>query len=256
MAYQQLIAKKIKLNGLAGIQHHMLDRDKVKTNPDIDLSRSHLNYFIENLTAEHLNSRVKSRIKQLNLKKRPRSDAVGLEDIVVKASADFMLNADAETRENYFSDALHFLQHRYGKENVMYCHCHLDNLLPTFTLALFPSLPTIVFPLNLYFLRKLSNNYKLIFIALFLNITVLNAVNLTLKNIFPFKNSKHSNPNPEPSSLAKIYRPPTLTLKKFDKLPNPRITLLQEFFLLPKIKNMSKCPLRIFFFSNISPNKV
>lgn len=98
MVYQQLIAKKIKLNGLAGIQHHMLDRDKVKTNPDIDLSRSHLNYCIENLTAENLNSRVKSRIKQLNLKRRPRSDAVGLEDIVVKASQDFMLNADTQTR--------------------------------------------------------------------------------------------------------------------------------------------------------------
>ena len=30
MAYQQLIAKKIKLKGLMGIQHHMLDRDRVK----------------------------------------------------------------------------------------------------------------------------------------------------------------------------------------------------------------------------------
>lgn len=82
----------------------MLDLDRVKTNPDIDLSRSHLNYFIENLTAENLNSRVKARIKQLGLKKKPRSEAIGLEDIVVKASAEFMLNADAETREHYFAD--------------------------------------------------------------------------------------------------------------------------------------------------------
>ena len=40
MAYQQLHAGKVKLNGLAGIQHHLIDRNKVKTNPDIDLSRS------------------------------------------------------------------------------------------------------------------------------------------------------------------------------------------------------------------------
>ena len=111
MAFQQLIAKKIKLNGLMGIQHHLLDRERVKTNPDIDF------YFIENLTAENLNSRVKARIKQLNLKNRPRSDAVGLEDIVVKASQEFMLNADAETREQYFADALHFLQK--GKCDVL-----------------------------------------------------------------------------------------------------------------------------------------
>jgi len=126
MAFPQLIAKKIRLNGLAGIRHHLLDRERVKTNPDIDLSHSNLNYFIENLIAEHLNSRVKVRIKQLNLKKHPRSDAVGPEDIVVGASADFMLNLDFETREHYFADALHFLQNRYGKEKVMYCHCHLD----------------------------------------------------------------------------------------------------------------------------------
>ena len=141
MAYQQVIAKKVKLNGLMGIQHHMLDRDRVKTNPDIDLSRSHLNYFIENLTAEDLNSRVRSRIKQLNLKKRPRSDAVGLEDIVVKASQDFILNADAETRENYFADALHFLQNRYGKENVMYCQCHLDESSPHIHVGIVPITP-------------------------------------------------------------------------------------------------------------------
>ena len=141
MAFQQLIAKKIKLNGLMGIQHHLLDRDRVKTNPDIDLSRSHLNYFIENLTAENLNSRVKARIKQINLKKRPRSDAVGLEDIVVKASQDFMLNVDAETREHYFTDALHFLQNRYGKENVMYCHCHLDESNPHIHVGIVPITP-------------------------------------------------------------------------------------------------------------------
>ena len=67
MSYQQVIAKKVKLNGLMGTQHHLIDRDRVKINPDIDLTRSRFNYFIENLTAENLNSCVKSRIKQLNL---------------------------------------------------------------------------------------------------------------------------------------------------------------------------------------------
>lgn len=47
MSYQQLHAGKVKLNGMAGIRHHLLDRERVKTNPDIDLSRSILNHFIE-----------------------------------------------------------------------------------------------------------------------------------------------------------------------------------------------------------------
>ena len=141
MSFQQLIAGKVKLNGLAGIQHHLLDRDRVKTNPNIDLSRSYLNHSIEDLSPEHLVHRVNQRIKQLNLKKHPRSDAVGIEDIIIGASADFMLNLDAKTREQYFKDALHFFQDRYGKENVMYCHCHLDESNPHVHIGIIPVTP-------------------------------------------------------------------------------------------------------------------
>ena len=138
MAYQQLHAGKVKLNGLAGIQHHLLDRNKVKTNYDIDLSRSDLNHPIEDLTAEHLTKRVNQRIKNLNLKRKPRFDAVAIEDIIVGASVDFMLQLGTEQREKYFSDALHFFQSRYGKENVMYCQCHLDESNPHIHVGIVP----------------------------------------------------------------------------------------------------------------------
>lgn len=141
MAFQQIIAGKVKLNGIGGIRRHHQERERVKTNPNIDLSRSHLNYCIEGLTPDHLVSRVNSRIKQLNLKKHPRSDAVGLEDIIVGASSDFMLNIDNEQREKYFSDALHFFQNRYGKENVMYCQCHLDESNPHIHVGIVPITP-------------------------------------------------------------------------------------------------------------------
>ncbi len=77
MSYQQLHVGKIKLNGLGGIRHHLLDRDRVKTNPNINLIRSHLNHSIEELSPEHLERNVRQRIKQLHLKRKPRSDAVG-----------------------------------------------------------------------------------------------------------------------------------------------------------------------------------
>lgn len=130
MNYQQLHAGKIKLSGLAGIRHHLLDRERVKTNPDINLSKSQLNHPIENLSPENLISNVRQRIKQLHLKRKPRTDAVGLEDFIIGASADFMFQLGEEKREQYFKDALHFFQRRYGKENVMYCHCHLDEHNP------------------------------------------------------------------------------------------------------------------------------
>ena len=141
MNYQQLHAGKVKLNGLAGIRHHLLDRDRVKTNPDIDLSRSLLNHAIEGLSPENLIRDVRLRIKQLQLKRKPRTDAVGLEDFIVGASADFMLQLGEDRREQYFSDALHFFQHRYGKENVMYCHCHLDESNPHVHIGVIPVTP-------------------------------------------------------------------------------------------------------------------
>lgn len=138
MSYQQLIAGKVKLNGLEGIRRHLQERERVKTNPNIDLSRSHLNYCIEDLSPDHLSRRVKERIAQLHLKKRPRSDAVGIEDIIVSASVDFMLNLDCDTREQYFRDSLHFFQQRYGKENVMYCQCHMDESNPHIHIGVVP----------------------------------------------------------------------------------------------------------------------
>ena len=62
MAFQQIIAGKVKLNGIGGIRRHLQERERVKTNPNIDLSRSHLNYCIEGLTPDHLIRRVNSRI--------------------------------------------------------------------------------------------------------------------------------------------------------------------------------------------------
>lgn len=138
MNFQHIIAGKVKLNGLGGMCHHLLDRERVKTNPNIDLSRSHLNHCIEDLSPENLVRRVNTRIAQLHLKKRPRSDAVGLEDFVISASADFMLNLSPEQREQYFRDSLHFLQKRYGKENVMYCQCHLDEATPHIHVGVVP----------------------------------------------------------------------------------------------------------------------
>ena len=143
MSYQQLHAGKVKLNGIAGIRHHLLDRDHVKTNPDIDLARSQLNHPIEDLSPENLIRDVRLRIKQLQLKRKPRTDAVGLEDFIVGASTDFMLQLDENRREQYFKDALHFFQRRYGKENVMYCHCHMDEHNPHVHIGVIPVTPDV-----------------------------------------------------------------------------------------------------------------
>lgn len=138
MAYQQLHVGKVKLNGIGGIYNHHAHRDKVKSNGDIDLSRSELNYSIEGLTVDNLTHRVHQRIKDLKLKRKPRSDAVGLMDIVVGSSAEYMLTMEEEERQKYFADALHFFQKHYGVANVMYCQCHLDESNPHIHVGVMP----------------------------------------------------------------------------------------------------------------------
>ena len=52
-----------------------------------------------------------------------------------------MLQLGTEKREQYFKDSLHFFQNRYGKENVMYCHCHLDESNPHIHIGIIPVTP-------------------------------------------------------------------------------------------------------------------
>ena len=120
------------------MRHHLLDRERVRSNPNIDISRSHLNHAIEDLSPENLTNRVRERIKQLNLKRKLRTDAVGLEDIIIGASIDFMNNFDPQSREQFFKDSLHFIQDKYGKENVMYCQCHMDESNPHIHIGVIP----------------------------------------------------------------------------------------------------------------------
>ena len=183
MAFQQIIAGKVKLNGIGGIRRHLQERERVKTNPDIDLTRSHLNFCIDDLTPDHLVSRVNSRIKQLNLKKHPRSDAVGLEDIIVGASSDFMLQIGSDKQKQYFSERYTFSNIATAKKMLCTVNVILMNPILISTLALSLLLLTVAFPPNLFSLQKLWNNYKRIFITLFLLAMGLSAANIILKSI-------------------------------------------------------------------------
>jgi len=131
MYFQHLQAKKVKLNDLATMQHYLITQE----------SQSEMNHSIEDLSPAKLSSRVKARITQLHLKRRPRSDAVGIEDIMVGTSAEFMQNMGMDLRERYFSDALHFFQNYYGKENVLYCQYHLGEDNPHIHVGIIPVTP-------------------------------------------------------------------------------------------------------------------
>ena len=111
MNHQELRLRGIKLQDLGTMQSYLTEH--TKKNPDADLSLSYMNHAIENLSSEQLESRVTDRIAQLHLKKRPRWDSIGIEDILVSPSEEFMDKVELCFREEYFQDSLHFFQSRY-----------------------------------------------------------------------------------------------------------------------------------------------
>lgn len=120
------ICRAQKVSGaLGGIRSHMNREHESKTNPDIDPALTPNNYTIER-GAEHLERRVNARIRELNLPKKPRKDAVRLVDFVVTASPEAMQSMSAEEQKAYFTQAVTHLKSVYGNQNFMYCNVHLD----------------------------------------------------------------------------------------------------------------------------------
>lgn len=115
--------------GIGGIRSHMRREHESHTNPDIDYGKSSLNYSIQ-CGAEHLEKRINQRISELNLKRRPRKDAVRLLDFVVTASPDDMRRFSSGQRQEFFQKSLDFLKKEYGSQNLMYCEVHLDEETP------------------------------------------------------------------------------------------------------------------------------
>ena len=111
--------KKIGGVGLGGVRNHM-DRTGVsRTNPDIDKERSGVNYSPDGFSdAAHLEKRINARIKELNLKKAVRKDAVRLVDIVITSSREGMEAMGEDGKRAFFADAAAFLAQRFVRQRT------------------------------------------------------------------------------------------------------------------------------------------
>lgn len=137
MSYKVLHVGKCKMSGVGAMANHMTKRDKVRTNDDIDLERSAENYAIDGMTAEHLEERVHARVRE-SVKRKVRPDAVGLCDVVIGASHDWMMSATKEQRDEYFRQSLEWARKRYGADNVMYAMVHMDETTPHLHIGIVP----------------------------------------------------------------------------------------------------------------------
>lgn len=151
--------QKMTAAAVKGIEiHDRREKDKSLTNPDIDFSKSELNYDLHADQIEDFKDAVQSRIDELDLKRGIRKDAVVMAQVLVTADRAFFDRLQEETKESamnaayecyatgmpfsescmeyknrtkdFFRDAYEFLAERYGRENIISATVHMDESTP------------------------------------------------------------------------------------------------------------------------------
>ena len=131
--------EKYKRGDIVGIEREN-ERDKnykSTKNPQIDKSRTHLNYHTLPHEKKYL-SFIDERIKELAPKRKIKDDAVLIASFILGSDKEFFDGISPETQKQFFYDCTEFFAERYGKENVVSAVVHLDESTPHLHFNLMP----------------------------------------------------------------------------------------------------------------------
>ena len=131
MSYSICRIAKIKASGVTGIQiHDQREKDGVShTNEDIDWSKTAENVSLLEQT-ERFRTVVANRIDELNLKRKPRSDATVMCQALVTSDNDFFKSMTRQEQTEFFRKSLDFIKERYGEQNLVSATIHYDERTP------------------------------------------------------------------------------------------------------------------------------
>lgn len=131
--------RKFKNADLKGLQIHNQREKESHTNPDIDKSRTNLNYDLLHQEMIDYKAIINEHIsKNVETKRAIRKDAVRCCSFMISASPEFFEGLSPEREKAFFQSNLEFLQERYGKENVMYAAVHKDEKTPHMHVGVVP----------------------------------------------------------------------------------------------------------------------
>lgn len=131
MSFAVVHMQKIKMGGIKGIENHNERLKESRTNPDINPEKSHLNQNLyEHEDERSYYNRVKDRIKELNLPKAVRKDAVTMCGFVCTSDKDYFDKLPKAEQERFFKESYEFLKNRYGEKNVVAANVHFDEKTP------------------------------------------------------------------------------------------------------------------------------
>lgn len=135
-SYAILRMEKRKIGDVGRIcNHHERLKETYKSNPDIDTTRTHLNYHIVQPEKRYRNL-VLERIEEVGAKRR--KDSIVLQDCLITASPEWIKSKSNEEQREYFNRAYEFMEKKIGKENMISAVIHLDETTPHMHLCFVP----------------------------------------------------------------------------------------------------------------------
>jgi hypothetical protein len=115
--------------------HHERKKEIYKSNPDIDLSKSKLNYhFIAPKKSYY--REIKTRLETADCK--VRKDSVKFVDTIITASPEFFKKHKREDAKKFFELATRFMAQEVGHKNIFSAAVHMDETTPHMHLCFTP----------------------------------------------------------------------------------------------------------------------
>lgn len=129
--------QKFKSGSLGGLQVHNERSKESRTNPDIDYTKTELNFDLVQRDGTYLQEARKN-VGELKLDKAVRKDAVLACSFVITSDQEYFRGQAQETTKAFFVDSVKFFQDRYGEKNVFAATVHLDESTPHMHLLMTP----------------------------------------------------------------------------------------------------------------------
>ena len=115
--------------------HNERTKEKYASNPDVDTSRSHLNFHL--ITPEQkYRAEAERQIKDAGC--RTRSDSVRVVEALVTASPEFFKGKKKSEVKAYFQEALDFIQQHQNPRTIISAVVHMDEKTPHMHLCFVP----------------------------------------------------------------------------------------------------------------------
>ena len=115
--------------------HNERTKEKYASNPDIDTSRSHLNFHLV-FPERKYRAEAEKQIAETGC--RTRSDSVRVVEVLVTASPEFFKGKNRSEVKAYFTEALDFIQKHQSKDTIISAVVHMDEKTPHMHLCFVP----------------------------------------------------------------------------------------------------------------------